>query len=233
MYDDNAYYKIIGGNISRFRKLQGIKQAELAKAVNRSIPCISKYENGEIAIDSYTLHRIAAALHISVTQLMPDDPEMIESGSEEQKLPPLLLRKPLYMYNYVGEQKNMIVNQLEINPVTLRVTLYAYAGKDLEKSGYIMEGGCHDSDSTILIYCANQFHKGDFAVIAINKNDFFLGSGTEVVGTLMSLSPSNRIRTMKCLITDRWITSREELLEALMFDREEQAFLKKNGSILI
>ena len=60
----------IGQHIRYYRKQKQMSIEELAAAVCKSKSCVSKYENGQIAVDVLTLYDIAAALEIRVTQLL-------------------------------------------------------------------------------------------------------------------------------------------------------------------
>lgn len=62
--------RILGSNISRYRKEQGLTQQELAKLLNISYQAVSKWENGQTAPDLYLLPHIAEVLKISVDRLI-------------------------------------------------------------------------------------------------------------------------------------------------------------------
>lgn len=62
--------KEVGKNIKSFRKKKGMTLQELAKLLCKSKATVSKYENGQIAVDIVTLYEVARALDIHVDQLL-------------------------------------------------------------------------------------------------------------------------------------------------------------------
>lgn len=69
-------YKIkIGGNIRKWRNLKGIKQKELATALDLSEAAISNIENNVTDITLSQLEDISVGLDISVEQLFNDPQE--------------------------------------------------------------------------------------------------------------------------------------------------------------
>lgn len=59
----------------------GIKQAELAKAINVSQPTLSEYENGKYEPDSVTLKKLAQELETTVDYLVGGPPPHKTSGA--------------------------------------------------------------------------------------------------------------------------------------------------------
>lgn len=60
----------IGNRIRNFRKMRNLTLEDLSLLIRKSKSTISKYENGEIAIDIETLYDLADALQIHVEQLL-------------------------------------------------------------------------------------------------------------------------------------------------------------------
>lgn len=231
MRDNRAFCREVGENIRAYRRIQNMKQSTLAYLLGRSVACISKYERGETDISMLTLVEIAEILGVSVQNLLPKETAITPQSPAPRELPAMLGEQPLYFYLYLGEKKQMIPNALEIDPVSMDSMIYAYAEKEYRNCAFILNGTCYTSDSTTVIFCKNNYRRGDFVVICINNNDFFTTG--DVVATLVSLSPSSQIRTTKCLLSNKWITDEKRIAEALQFNKEELAFLKKNGSIVI
>ncbi|MGM9577842.1 MAG: helix-turn-helix domain-containing protein [Evtepia sp.] len=67
------YLKAVGDRIRQQRKIKGMTQEELAKAVNLSTMSIRRYEGGERIISEDTLRAIASALEVSVAYLLGQD----------------------------------------------------------------------------------------------------------------------------------------------------------------
>ena len=71
----------IGERIRSVRKNRKITLEELSQVIHKSKSTISKYENGEIAVDIETLYEIAAALSVHVEQLLWHPPTRAEMSS--------------------------------------------------------------------------------------------------------------------------------------------------------
>ncbi len=75
----NKEYKLkIGGNIRKWRNIKGIKQKELASALELSEAAISNIENNITDITLSQLEDISAGLDVSVEQLFADPQETYE-----------------------------------------------------------------------------------------------------------------------------------------------------------
>jgi len=72
-YDNNNIYYIVGKNIKKYRKLKGLKQAELAEMCNLSVGFISDLESNTFrTISLNTLYLIAKMLDVNVMYLLED-----------------------------------------------------------------------------------------------------------------------------------------------------------------
>lgn len=60
----------IGETIKKLRTDSKIKQADLAKEIGVPQSTLSKYENGNLRIDTSTLRKIATALNVSADELL-------------------------------------------------------------------------------------------------------------------------------------------------------------------
>lgn len=74
----SAYSKQTGERIRMYRKMKSMTLQQLADRIHKSRASVSKYENGEIAMDIETLGEIARVLQVSPGQLL--------DLQEEQKL---------------------------------------------------------------------------------------------------------------------------------------------------
>ncbi|MDO5410678.1 MAG: helix-turn-helix domain-containing protein [Lachnospiraceae bacterium] len=107
MSEINAY---VGGKIRMYRKEQGMTLQQLADRIHKSRASISKYENGEIALDIETLFEIADALRVVPGQLMdyhPDVPKEPSPASFSDTKSPFFQAKRLYFYFYDGRYKRL------------------------------------------------------------------------------------------------------------------------------
>ncbi|MCI8851694.1 MAG: helix-turn-helix transcriptional regulator [Erysipelotrichaceae bacterium] len=71
--DNNVVYIIVGKNIRKYRKQQGLKQAELAELCHLSEGFISDLESNTFrTISLNTLYLIAKKLNVHIKQLFDD-----------------------------------------------------------------------------------------------------------------------------------------------------------------
>lgn len=61
---------ILGKNIARYRKKQGLTQQDLANMLHISYQAVSKWENGQSMPDMYMFPKLASILHTSIDQLV-------------------------------------------------------------------------------------------------------------------------------------------------------------------
>ena len=73
----------IGMNIKKYRKRMGLTQDELGKKLGIKQQTIAMYENDKTNIKPVTLKKIANALNVSLTDLMP---ELLLTDSEKKAI---------------------------------------------------------------------------------------------------------------------------------------------------
>src|SRR4051794_4715070 len=74
--------KIIGRNLSKFRRLQDIKAADLADRIGMKEAAYTKYERGETAITLEFVQKVADALKVDPISILSASPDnFIESIS--------------------------------------------------------------------------------------------------------------------------------------------------------
>jgi transcriptional regulator with XRE-family HTH domain len=76
---DDYKFKI-GGNVRKWRMLQGIKQKELAARLNMSEGAVSNIENDISAPTIHHVENIASALGISISILLMDPQQMLANA---------------------------------------------------------------------------------------------------------------------------------------------------------
>jgi transcriptional regulator with XRE-family HTH domain len=74
----NEFYAAVGQRIKAHRTAKGIVQADLAHAVGLSRPSVANIEAGRQQIAAHVVTLIAAALDITVADLLPDAPIPID-----------------------------------------------------------------------------------------------------------------------------------------------------------
>lgn len=104
----------IGKKIKGFRKSKGMTVQQLADLVHKSKATVSKYENGDIAIEIETLYGLAAALGIHVEQLLyiPPNNNTVISNS----IPSAFFQHSsrFYSYFYDGRNKSLVKCVMDI-----------------------------------------------------------------------------------------------------------------------
>lgn len=94
-------------NLTEYRRLHGLKQAELAEKLNYSDKSVSKWERGEGLPDVYVLTRLAALYGVTVDDLLSD------------RAP----RKPSVTFQKLRRQSRLLITLLSVGLVWLVAVL--------------------------------------------------------------------------------------------------------------
>lgn len=76
----------LGNNIKKYRKMFKLSQEDLAKKSNLSRNAIYNYENNKRQPSIFTLNKIAAALGVTVNDLIKNDTIDITNMNDDEKL---------------------------------------------------------------------------------------------------------------------------------------------------
>lgn len=79
-------------NLTRLRKQHGYTQQALADKLNYSDKAVSKWERGEALPDVQTIGEIASLFHLSIDELVYNEPENIEKISKQREQNPYLIK---------------------------------------------------------------------------------------------------------------------------------------------
>lgn len=79
-------------NLTRLRKQHGYTQQALADKLNYSDKAVSKWERGEALPDVQTIAEIAFLFHLSIDELVYNEPENIEKISKQREQNPYLIK---------------------------------------------------------------------------------------------------------------------------------------------
>ena len=106
----------IGQKIKMYRKKRKMTLDDLAKIIYKSKATVSKYEKGEISIDTVTLYDIANALSVNVEQLLYTPPIKKEVNTISKI--PLFFRNISYFYGYWydGRNNSVLRMRFDISP---------------------------------------------------------------------------------------------------------------------
>ena len=128
-------YKIIGATIKEYRIKRGLSQRELAIAVSRSESAIAKYEQGLVEIPLLTMNKIAAALHIELSDLVQQiDDEEIDISIIGQRIRSIRKEQGLtqqQMADIMGGVTQATVQQYETNSNPPKITTLIKIAKAL------------------------------------------------------------------------------------------------------
>lgn len=110
--------KEIGCKIKFYRKHKKLTIEQLAAIICKSKSCLSKYENGTIAMDVLTLYDIAKALEVQIDQLLYF-PHVEPSTVLAPVIPIPAFFKNLtkfYLYYYDGRIRHIVHSVADISP---------------------------------------------------------------------------------------------------------------------
>lgn len=88
-------------NLIRLRKQHGFTQQALAEKLNYSDKSVSKWERGEALPDIQTIGDIANLFHLTIDELIYNDPENIEKISKQREQNPYLMKLALLIVSSV------------------------------------------------------------------------------------------------------------------------------------
>ena len=227
--DQQEFAAALGENIRIFRRLQHMTQQELADRLHRSLASVSKYEKGTIAVDAFTLCRIAEVLGVPQELLLPKESQNVRSMSA---VPPFFSCLKVYFCCPQSDGNGVSLGMLELQPETMQVTAYC----DLENQEndracrYILCGEMNCSETNVRISASNPLLPGDFLFMAFRQMDL-LGD-RDAVGLCAALRADYRFRASRVLISRRRIEPGNGLLDSLRFDKLELFELKKHQYLL-
>ena len=107
----------IGAQIRYLRKIHHMSMEDLAKSICKTRSTISKYENGQIAIDVTTLYDIANALKVNVFDLMCRNEVETDHSLEYTDIPAFFRNvTQLHMYFFDGRVDRPQYTVIDIFP---------------------------------------------------------------------------------------------------------------------
>lgn len=102
--------KHVGKRIRMYRKMKNMTLQQLANQIHKSKASVSKYENGEMALDIETLAEIAQVLQVNPTHLMDWQTETVETEMPKlrsSRMSPFFQARRLYFYFYDGRYQRL------------------------------------------------------------------------------------------------------------------------------
>ena len=102
-----------GDNVRHYRTLRGLGQEELAQRIRKSVPTISRIENGSNGVNLATIIALAVAFDVEIKELMdvenpvilpPEDNEILVTlMRKSSRLPKPLLKRLLALVEEMEE----------------------------------------------------------------------------------------------------------------------------------
>ncbi len=230
----------VGKQIRMYRKSRRMTLQELADQIHKSRASVSKYENGEIALDIETLYEIAQVLHVSPNQLMNYQPPAETSAIPPTGLvskSPFFEAKRLYFYFYDGRYNRLKdgiidIHEMENEPgnyeATFSISSVTPTGRSSET---FYTGSVLYSDMLIRFTFVNQSNllEEDLLYIfnPLERRDY-----TE--GLLCGISSADLMPcAFKCLVTLTPQEHTEEFKKMLLISRAELQKWQKLNMLIV
>ena len=225
----------VGQKIRLYRKMKGWTIEVFAGMINKSKATISKYENGDIAIDIETLFLIAQELGVSVNQLVD---YAKEDMSEEGKGKGKLSKSRYYMYFYDGRRNRIARNVIEVQDGgeengVFDANMYAYLENfdDYYKCKLLYHGTMRRYDTFVNFNFENQNNKVERAFLyAINS----FSHSERMAGLYCGLSTQPILPAcFKFVLSPEILEENEELKAELTVSKEDIKVLKKMNMFVV
>ena len=197
----------VGKRIRLYRKMKNMTIEVFAGLINKSKATVSKYENGDIAIDIETLFIIANALDISVNQLIDYDKEVEETETRVDLSGRRHGKTRMYLYSDVDDYSNCY------------------------KCKYLYHGTMRRYDTFSNFQFENQNNKMERVFLyAINS---FSPAG-RMIGMFSGLSIQPMLpASFKFVLSPDIMEENEELKEILRFSKEDIRTMKKMNMFIV
>ena len=225
----------VGQRIRLYRKMKNLTIETFAKMIGKSKATVSKYENGDIAIDIETLFMIAEGLGVSVNQLIdyqlqPAEEETAEGGGG------IGGKDIYYMYFYDGRRNRIARNVIEVQGSegsVLDATMYLNVS-DLShyyQCSILYHGTLRRHDTVLNFQFENQNNKVERAFLcAINS---FRHNG-KTAGLCCGLSTQPILPAcFKFVLSPDILEENAELKAELTISKDDIKALKKMNMFVI
>ncbi len=227
----------VGKRIRLYRKMKNMTIEVFAGLINKSKATVSKYENGDIAIDIETLFIIAQALDISVNQLIDYDKKIEDTEERAETGVKRYGKNRLYFYFYDGRRSRIVRNVIDVRSAGESGTYHADLYADIEdysncyKCKYLYHGTMRRYDTFTNFHFENQNNKMERVFLyAINS---FSPSG-RMIGMFSGLSTQPMLPvSFKFLISPDMMEENEELIDILRFSKEDIRTIKKMNMFVV
>lgn len=229
----------VGKRIRLYRKMKNMTIEVFAKRINKSKATVSKYENGDIAIDIETLFIIAQALDVSLAQLIDFEQAQESSEASNDGTKRHYGKKRYYLYFYDGRRRRsrIVRNVIDVRGDMENGEHQADFYADLDdysncyQCKYLYHGTMRKYDTFTHFQFENQNNKMEHVFLyAVNS---FSPSG-QMIGMFSGLSIQPMLpASFKFVLSPNTIPEDDALKEILRFSKEDIRAIKKMNMFVI
>ena len=231
----------IGARIRGYRKMKGMTLQQLADAISKSRPTVSKYETGDISLDIETLFDISRVLEVSVGQLtdcLTEREEYAPASVSYDGESPFFKADRLYFYFYDGRYDRLKEAVINVHKGSRRpdgcyeTSMSIYSTTVSGRSSEIFyTGTVLYSDMLIRFTFLNQYNKLEQDLLYI-FNPLELRTYTE--GLLCGISSTDLMPcAFKCLVSLTPHTDAAELRKLLLLTPRDLRRWKKLNMLIV
>ncbi len=226
---DNELYEVIGCKIRARRKSLNMTLNDLAALLNKSVPTVSKYENGMLMIGIADLLEISRILKIDLYSLLP---EVSESGEQNYTRYSDHFADRTYLYWYNGEKRIIQMGVMENNKALMKTTLYYdfEDQTDYYRCNYYYSGDIYYSDTDIIGIVRNQDPPFDTITLRL---PLLSGVGKPRIGIMTSISSFYQSIAMKVAGSETPIIDTNYLDHILKLSPDELRTIRKTNFFTI
>lgn len=230
MSDTPNIQQYVGENIRKFRLAHGLSLEDVAAKIYKSKSTISKYEKGSIAIDIATLEEIALALDVHPTQLLmtstPDKRIPVAQGLLEET----------YMFSYDGKGKRIIKSVIERyqtdenNRFSIQLFYDVPSKKERGDCVCLYQGFSSKYEVIENYSLENSRHAIEQIWLSCIGG---LSQNHLQVGFLAGLLNATLLPAVRKVVLSPHLLSEEELMEHLVFTKEDLQTIRKLNIFII
>lgn len=226
----------VGVKIRFYRKQKGISLDQLASCIHKTKGTLSKYENGQIAVDVDTLYDIAEALDVELFHFM--DMPIRKSSSEHIPGNPFSGKDTLYMYYYDGRLKRTVKtlftlshNQAEGNQIPCCCYMDCPDMEAYDQCRFFYTGTITHFEMFSYITIKNQYNPMEQIEFCI-LNPFHENRNSWGLMLAISYSPITPFG-LKVLLSDEELSGEDITADKLAFSKGELQSIKKLNVMLL
>ncbi|SFQ45376.1 Helix-turn-helix [Lachnospiraceae bacterium XBB1006] len=230
MNESNNIQQYVGENIKKFRLAHGLSLEDVAARIYKSKSTISKYEKGTIALDIGTLDEIAQALDVHPAQLLMTSTPTRNTPQQQG------LVETVYMFSYDGKGKRIIQSIIERyqtdDPGTYSIQLFydVPSKKQLGDCSVLYQGTSNKYEVLENYSLVNSRHPIEQIWLSCISG---LSQSRMQVGFLAGLLNATLLPAVRKVVLSPNLIPEEELLEHLVFTKQDLQTIKKLNIFII